>query len=146
MGKGSKINPSRIPSYSTKIKPTVLQGEQKISFNFSRLSSKDPKFLYTDRDSNYFLKLLERFQHVSGLTRKELATRYASILRHHPIDFTDRNVSENTFGILSEDADDDAWQFCLSANEHGRVHGYFIVNTFYVVWLDPKHELYPGQN
>lgn len=35
------------------------------------------------------------------------------------------------------------WQFQLSANEHGRVHGILIDQVFYIVWLDPNHALYP---
>jgi hypothetical protein len=30
----------------------------------------------------------------------------------------------------------------VSANEYGRVHGFFIGNVFYIVWLDPDHKLY----
>ena len=36
----------------------------------------------------------------------------------------------------------EAWQFQLSANEHGRIHGLLLDDVFYVVWLDPKHSLY----
>jgi hypothetical protein len=39
--------------------------------------------------------------------------------------------------------DEVAAQFCLSANEHGRVHGIIIDDTFYVIWLDHDHRLYP---
>ena len=34
------------------------------------------------------------------------------------------------------------WQFCISANEHGRVHGIIMDDTFYVIWLDKDHNLY----
>ncbi|ELU7233491.1 hypothetical protein SCL96_003408 [Escherichia coli] len=37
------------------------------------------------------------------------------------------------------------YQFAVSRNEHGRVHGFFIGNVFHVVWLDPHHRLYPGK-
>jgi hypothetical protein len=38
----------------------------------------------------------------------------------------------------------EGWQFCLTANEHGRVHGIIIDDTFYVIWLDHDHQLYPA--
>ncbi|MCK5211832.1 hypothetical protein KAJ89_03965 [Candidatus Parcubacteria bacterium] len=64
-------------------------------------------------------------------------------LRCHRIKFNDKNVTEDSFGIPNlEELDDEAWQFHLSTNEHGRVHGYFIGNIFSIVWLDPKHNLY----
>ncbi|OWQ47286.1 hypothetical protein CDL60_12480 [Roseateles noduli] len=36
----------------------------------------------------------------------------------------------------------EAWQFQLSANKHGRVHGILVDEVFYIVWLDPEHRLY----
>lgn len=35
-----------------------------------------------------------------------------------------------------------AFQFEISANEHGRVHGFLLDRIFYIVWLDPHHNLY----
>ena len=32
--------------------------------------------------------------------------------------------------------------FNITKTRHGRVHGYFVESIFYIVWLDPKHELY----
>ncbi|HEU4455801.1 MAG TPA: hypothetical protein VFR81_22240 [Longimicrobium sp.] len=66
-------------------------------------------------------------------------------LRVHRIDFSDPRVTERSFNVRAQsDADERAWQFALSANEHGRVHGFLVEDTFYVRWLDPDHNLYPG--
>ena len=35
------------------------------------------------------------------------------------------------------------WQFTITANAHGRVHGFWIDDVFYLVWIDPCHKLYP---
>jgi hypothetical protein len=43
---------------------------------------------------------------------------------------------------LEDEIVDQPWQFEISSNEHGRVHGFFIGNVFNVVWFDPKHLLY----
>jgi hypothetical protein len=40
---------------------------------------------------------------------------------------------------------DTPYQFSLSTNEHGRVHGFFIDEVFYIVLLDPDHLRYPGK-
>ncbi len=145
MGKKSKIKPTEAVSYcSDKIKPTMINDTAPVSFNFKRLNNKAEKFKYTNSDSGYFLKLLERLRDISRMNRKEMMFNNKNALRCHPIDFTRDKVSESTFGIMGEDVDKDAWQFQLSSNEHGRVHGYFVGNTFYVVWLDPLHELYSG--
>jgi hypothetical protein len=78
------------------------------------------------------------------LSVSEFLSQRSGTLRIHPIDFKDGRVAVGTFGIREIDADKRAWQFALSANEHGRVHGFLAENTFYVRWLDPEHNLYPG--
>ncbi len=145
MEKGSKIKPTRIDTSSPNIKPSQINETHKVSFNFSRLHCKESKFYFNDRETPYFLKLIERLKCISEMTRKEMTVVNSNSLRCHRIDFVKDKVSENTFGLKNQDIEDDAWQFQLTSNEHGRVHGYFILNVFYVVWLDPNHELYPGQ-
>jgi hypothetical protein len=116
-----------------------------VNFSFHYLVRDSHKFDYNDRDFKYFDALLERTQEVSKMTLKEFKTRPNKTLRNHDIAFGDANVSEDGFGIPHRaDLDADAWQFSISVNAHGRVHGFFIDNTFYVVWLDPYHALYPG--
>ena len=137
-----KISPTRVDTSSPFINPTDINPEQRISFNLRRLIEKDEKFIYCTREAKYFISLVERLKGLSDHTKKELVTNNSKSLRFHQIDFTDRSVTENSFGIIGEDIDDDAWQFTLSSNEHGRVHGYFVDEVFYVVWLDPDHQLY----
>ena len=47
------------------------------------------------------------------------------------------------FGLKGQLGQCEGWQFQISSNEHGRVHGIFINDVFFVVWLDPEHALYP---
>jgi hypothetical protein len=68
----------------------------------------------------------------------------SSALRCHPIKWED--TSENGFGLLNEEQlVDTPYQFSISANKHGRVHGFLIDEVFYIVWLDPGHLLYPAK-
>lgn len=77
------------------------------------------------------------------LSVSEFRASRSGTLRVHPIDFADERVSVDGFGIRGDiDADELAWQFALSANEHGRVHGFLVDDTFFVRWLDPEHNLY----
>ena len=143
MAKRSKVKIPKIelkPFDSSKIKPTVID-DGKVSFNFWRLFEKPKKFKYSVCESKYFKKVLERLKNISNLSRMELCTTCSKSLRSHAIDFNHKSVTENTFGF-GEDIDDEAWQFEVSENEHGRIHGYFVGNVFYIVWLDPKHDLY----
>ena len=135
------INRTKIDSSSSIINPTKIDPEARVSFNFRRLIEKEKKFVYCSKEVKYFLSLVERLKDISNFTKKQLVNDHSKSLRFHPIDFKDKSVSENTFDILSEDVDDDAWQFSLSSNEYGRVHGYFVDDVFYIVWLDPDHKL-----
>lgn len=115
---------------------------QPVSFNFKSLKIEGRKFNYEDKDVGYFCKVIERLKGVSPLTKMELVSNRSDALRFHRINFKDRNVSEKTFGIGTDEVDDEAYQITISANEHGRLHGYFVGSIFYIVWFDPKHELY----
>lgn len=89
----------------------------------------------------YWLTLLERLKALSSLTAKGLLSNRSRTLRCHPIQWED--TSESGFGLLNEEQlVDTPYQFSLSSNEHGRVHGFFIEQIFYIVWLDPDHLLY----
>ena len=141
MAKKSKIKPTQIKT-SGIINPTKIDDTKKVSFSFKRLCEKGEKFKYCSCSSNYFNTLLARLREISRMDVREVKILNQKGLRCHKIDFADRSVTENTFGVLGEDIDDEAWQFQLTSNEHGRVHGYFVGSIFYIVWLDPKHELY----
>lgn len=141
MAKKSRIQPRVPKTKGDRIHPTQPKPGE-VSLNFKRLTRKGKKFDYSKCESQYFLKLLERFKNVSSMSKLEVISTRSRSLRSHPIDFSDPKVSENTFG-LSEDLDDCAWQlFVISQGKHGRVYGYFLGDVFYVVWLDPEHELY----
>jgi len=143
MAKRSRIRVTRIQPKVKGIKPTQVRDIEKVSFNLKNLREKKTKkkFEYAKCKVNYFLTLIDRFRAVCNMTRKDM-WRNRLPLKHHPIDFKkDKGITEKSFD-LGQDVDDDAWQFSLTANEHGRVHGYFVGNVFYVVWLDPDHQLY----
>lgn len=87
---------------------------------------------------------LERLRDVSRCSFQELLSNRSKALRCHPIDWSD--TSESGFGIPNEDdLVDTPYQFSISSNKYGRVHGFFIGEIFYIVWLDPDHKLYPGR-
>lgn len=138
----SKIKPAKVISGSDRIVPSTVNKNEPVSFNFRRLKTEGDKFVYKDKDASYFNKLIERIRDVCSMTRLDMTIRNARSLRCHKIPFEDEKVTEEGFGNVGDDVCDDAWQFQLSSNEHGRVHGYFVGNIFYIVWLDPNHELW----
>ena len=134
--KVSKNSKSRIES--TKLK---LQG---ISFSFKYYEDGHNKFSCNEKSATYWLTLIDRLKALSGLSNREILANRSSSLRCHPIKWED--TSENGFGLPNEEQlVDTPYQFSLSSNEHGRVHGFLIDEVFYIVWLDPDHLLYPAK-
>nr|WP_199314483.1 MULTISPECIES: hypothetical protein [unclassified Desertifilum] len=117
---------------------------QGISFSFKYYQENHPKFSCAAKEIVYCLTLLERLKNLSSLTPQELLINRSSSLRCHPIRWEE--TSENGFGLPNEEQlVDTPYQFSLSSNEYGRVHGFFIGEVFYIVWLDPDHLLYPAK-
>jgi hypothetical protein len=122
----------------------LLDGLLRFSLKFYEPSHE--VFHCKDCSPGYFQSLLERMKQLSTMRVSELTNRTNSTTRFHRIDWEPGKVSVTSFGIRGwKECDDDAWQFSITANEHGRVHGFLIENIFYVVWLDPNHQLYPGK-
>lgn len=134
-----KIEPKKS---SSEIKPSFIKTPPKgVSFSYKYLQTDHPKFSPAGREAAYLVALLERLRDVSSWASQELMSNRSSALRCHPIDWDD--TTEQCFGFpKEEEIVSIPYQFSLSSNEHGRVHGFFINEIFYIVWLDPDHNLY----
>jgi hypothetical protein len=117
-----------------------------VYFSFHYLNLYHDKFNIDSKTTPYFRKLMDRLKDASGMEKGQfigyVGVGYNSkTFRCHPIEW--EKTTEKSFGIPNEDVIvDAAYQFSISANEHGRIHGFFIGNIFYAVWLDPDHRLY----
>jgi hypothetical protein len=113
-------------------------------FSLKHLDQTHKKFPIPDK-KNYFNKFLERLQRLSNENVSDLMRCHGSRrgpFKFHAIEW--ENTSEKSgFRIPKEAYGEECWQFSVTRNEHGRVHGFFIGPTFYIVWLDPDHKLYP---
>ena len=139
---GKRIKKTAVNKNSSQIIKTKVNGNVSFSLKYCLLSE---KFNYNGQEQSYHCCLLERLQALCGFTALQLKQNRSSALRFHNINWSDERVSENSFGIPSEnDLVDEAYQFSLSSNKHGRIHGFFIGSVFYIVWFDPGHLLYPG--
>lgn len=126
----------------SKIVPSQAKPPEGLRFSFKYLQTQNEKFSIRDRDPNYFTAFLERLRDLSTLTAQEIKMNRSQSLRCHPIKWRE-TTEPNGFGIPNEkELVTIPYQFSLSTNEHGRVHGFFIEDVFYIVWLDPNHNLY----
>lgn len=119
------------------------QNAATISFSFRYMDHEHNKFSFAAQEPAYFCKVLERMKGLSTMTAREFTADRGGALKSHPIDW--HNTSEpDGFSHLNEQFQSyTPYQFAISRNEHGRVHGFFINDVFHIVWLDPSHQLYP---
>lgn len=120
----------------------LADGEANCTFSFKYLSP-DETFATEHSDAKYYHKIIERLQVLSTTSASTLMANRSSSLRCHPIDWSADNVSRKAFGIPREDElCDKPYQLVISANEYGRIHGFFTGDIFNIVWFDREHKLY----
>lgn len=143
MGKGLRIRAGELKGAGT-IRPGTLPATQvNISFSFRYLDKRHSKFDYAGRESAYFCKVIERISSICDMTLSEVLTNRSSSMRAHPIDWSKTSEPDGFSSLNQQLRESTPYQFSISSNEHGRVHGFFLGNVFHVVWLDHKHRLYP---
>lgn len=135
----------RLPKPDSPIRAGIPQGTQRISFSFRHVDQAHGKFHYSRRDPAHFCKVIARLSALSSFTVQEFHADRSPGMRAHPIGW--ENTSEPAgFAHLNEQLRGSTpFQFAVSANLHGRIHGFFVDHVFFVVWLDPDHCLYPGR-
>jgi hypothetical protein len=139
----NRIKKSQV-SASARIQPTKTNPSKGVSFSYKYFQHNHSDFTIANQDVKYLMAFLERLKDLSTLGSLEIKQDRSSALRCHPIDWT--GTSQSCFGIADEDQlVEKPYQFSISSNRHGRVHGFFIEEIFYVVWLDPDHKLYPSK-
>jgi hypothetical protein len=127
----------RIQSRNSRIEdnPPIL-----LSFKLLDLHG-NPKFSTEHCSGRYLIKLLERLRDLNQTPLKEFC-RPSNALRSHPIRFSETSEKRGFTSLNEQLRDSEPWQFQISSNEHGRIHGILLAGTFYVVWIDPCHLLY----
>ena len=142
-----KIKRGRIPRLARSIPPASPPPDaDSLRFSFKYLDLVgNAKFSLKRCRDGYLHTFLERLRDLSRLTAKEFRTNRSRALRAHPIDFRETTEPQGFRALNEQLRAEQAWQFQLTANEHGRVHGVLLLDTFFVVWIDPDHELYSSQ-
>ena len=113
----------------------------RFSFKYLDLYS-NPKFAITRCRDGYVEKFLCRLRDLSSLSVKDFRTKKSQSLKIHRITWSETSEVPGFSSLNEQLRDEEAWQFHITKNEHGRVHGISIDNTFFVVWIDPDHLLY----
>ena len=153
VAKKSKLKISNPPS--DLIKPTeVKNNDTPIKFSFVNLDLNNKKYSMNaigdnKTKSKFYDNLISKLQEYSTYKNFKKHIRndgtYRDINHIHPIDWNDEQIREKGFTNMRldemEQIKEDCWQLGINSTTF-RIHGYFIDNVFYVVWLDPLHNLY----
>ena len=136
-----KIKPTQLNKKSL-IHTEVRADNETLRFSFKHLSLNNKKFSIQGKNHDYFGKVLERLKNISSLKASELFSNRSSSLRAHPINWSKTTEKHGFTHLNSQLKQIPAYQFQISSNEHGRIHGFILGNVFFVIWFDPEHKLY----
>lgn len=121
-------------------------GEGRFAFSFACFDREHEYFNLGGKNEDgtvgrWFLELMDCLKNVSNMTFQQLkeSKKYDA----HPVNWKTANVSRP-----GNDEQLEYWQFRINKSK-GRVIGFLIDSVFYIVWLDPHHNLtnsegYPG--
>ncbi len=129
----NKIIPKTLPFSGS------IVTDKKFSFSFSCFDRTHELFNLGGNDSDeavkgkWFIELLDALKSVSNKTISEV--RQSKTHDLHPIDWSKTNTNPPVNSDQLE-----FWQFRINKSK-GRVIGFIIDGVFYVVWLDPYHNL-----
>ena len=142
------MKPSKIPFGASRITASKIPEDTNLRFSFKLLDLQtNEKFgLHHTEKNGYWGKLLLRLKDVNGMRSKEFRENWSRQLRNHRINFSETSEPRGFAQLNEQLQGEEAWQFELTQSEHGRVHGLLMGDTFYIVWLDPCHKLYPSDN
>ena len=112
----------------------------RFSFKYLDFSKKYP---LKSNDSDYFRCFFSRLQSISQMKASEFRMNKDKSLRAHTHNWSQTSEPDGFQHLNTQLRQCEPWQFQLSANKHGRIHGILLDEVFYVVWFDPNHQLYP---
>jgi hypothetical protein len=113
-----------------------------IHFSFKHLDMNNKKFSINTKTNQYFQKMLERLKNICMMKKTDIIHNNSKALRAHQIDWQKTSEKQGFTNLNEQLRQIPPYQFEISSNQHGRVHGFFIDNIFFIVWFDPDHKLY----
>lgn len=135
------VKKAKLPERLGPIRKTEVRDER-LTFSF-RFFANHANVSPDEHPDGYTQKLMERLRDLSSWTVAEFTERRNKAVRNHPIDWSETSCAAGFHHLPDQVKDGPAWQFSISANEYGRVHGLLIGSIFHIVWLDCNHQLYP---
>ena len=134
--KNKDIPKATKPSQNQIKKPDFIQTDDKIKFSFSALE-RNKYFDFDAKHPDWPSKLFDMFKNVSTVSKIDLIQGKFGTYRVHKHENAKPPCSLPNGVELK-----DFYQIRIDKS-HGGIHGVLYENIFYVIWLDPLHNLYP---
>ena len=137
MAKNSFIPKAEKPNNSTGIVPPPLIGSsENLSFSFAALETTE----YFNLDGTCINWASDLFEMLKYVSREKVSTLLSGRFSTYRIHQHTKAKPPHPFpqGVEQKDC----YQIRISKSKGG-IHGIFRDNVFYVIWLDPLHNLYP---
>jgi hypothetical protein len=131
--------------------PRLAPESKPVRFSFKHIEVESEKFNYSKCSGEFYRRLFLCLRTFSTWS-VELFTDQNNNEHRHVIWFPETSELDGFANVPNIDPDQlgfhEAWQFSVCPDDPGnqwRVHGILIDDTFFIVWLDPDHQLYPIQ-
>ena len=123
-----------------------------LRFSFKYLDTTHRKFAVTNCDVGFLRSLLAALRKFSDW-RVEDFMEQNNREHRHIIDFAASSEKDGFVRAPEINKDQlwhhEPWQLGIPPDQRGsrwRIHGILLDDTFFIVWLDPKHALFPDPN
>jgi hypothetical protein len=120
------------------------EADPELRFSFKFFDPSDGEMCPAAFNEGYTQTLMQRLRDLSSWKVKQFTGAMDQSIRNHQHDWAKTSRPKGFANLNTYFRAYPGWQFCLTANAHGRVHGILIDDTFHVIWLDQGHNLYPG--
>lgn len=112
--------------------------DKKIKISFQFFNRENKLFNLGEIENEWFIGLLDVLQLLSSITRKQLSGEYSNKFHPHPYNNID---ILNCKDSMLTNPQYEAWQLRLDKSS-GRLHGFFVENTYYIRFIDRWHNMY----
>ena len=119
------------------VKPKYLPAPDCVAFSFTAME-RTQYFNLDGTCQNWTSDLFDMLKSVSGISKVDLISGNFRTYRVHSHEKA-KPPSDLPDGVLLKDC----YQIRISAAKGG-IHGVFNENIFYIIWLDPLHNMYPN--
>jgi hypothetical protein len=138
-----QVNVKKFPIPQEKIDELKRnEKDNKIIFSFRFLDLMHEAFNLGGVCINWVNDLFFMLRDVSGITKKQLLNEYREHYRPHIHKWSELDYS---FEFSEEFYEQVECRQIRIEKSKGGIHGFLIGNIFYIVWLDPHHNLYPDE-